>query len=53
MVSISHPPTKNIARLMVFVDGGYLRQNFKQKYETDYLDYNKIINCYTQLIPHS
>ena len=38
-----YPPTKNIARWMVFVDGDYLRQNFKQKYEKDYSDFKKII----------
>jgi uncharacterized LabA/DUF88 family protein len=40
---LTSPNSKNIARLMVFIDGGYLRQNFKQKYSAEYLDFKKTI----------
>ena len=41
MIAAFPTPEKPIARLMAFVDGGYLRENFKRKTEAD-VDYGKL-----------
>lgn len=40
-------PQKPIARLMAFIDGGYLRENFKRKTGCD-VDYGKLENILTE-----
>lgn len=39
----SHPRFKHLARLMVFIDGGYLRENFKRIFDSDFFDCKEVI----------
>ncbi|MFX0097829.1 MAG: NYN domain-containing protein [Candidatus Hodarchaeota archaeon] len=48
-ISYSHAPLRPLERLMVFVDGGYLRALSKQFFEHDRINFGRLVVVFTQM----